>query len=465
MSGYQSLGGLGARESFAARLLRLRVAAGLTQRQLAGEALHPSYVSLLESGRRVPTPAAVDALAARLGVTSGELSGEVASGLEAPLALAEAALGLGRAAEAVGLLDPWASAWAVVEATTDPLALRAAAMHATALERVGRTDDAVAVLERLRMLDERAPGRIAAVAVAVSLVRIYRDAGDLDRAIDLGERTVARLGDSASADVLAHAELVSTLSGAYSERGDLLRASSMLSELIGRTAGNREARAKLVWNAAITATERGRSADGLQLAEQASLLLSSAPDVRGRARLQVSLAWVLLAQREPDAEQARTLLREALPLLRQHDSSLSVAGAESELARCELVLGRPDVAARHAQSALRRLTAGQGIERARALAAFGSALLQQGDVEAGALALDESARELEASQASRQAAVVWRQLADARRSVGDHAGALDAADRALDSAGIVREPIRPRPGTATRDRRAHARVVARETTG
>jgi tetratricopeptide (TPR) repeat protein len=407
----------------------------------------------------------VEALAARLGVSAGELTGDVASGLEAPLALAEAALGLGRAAEAVELLEPWASSWDDVDATTDALVLRAAAMHATALERVGRPDDAVAVLERLRLLDERAPGRIDGARVVVALVRIYRDAGDLDRAVDLGERAYARLGDLASADVLAHVELVSTLSGAYSERGDLLRAATMVDDLLTRTSGEREARAKTLWNAAITATERGRTADGLLLAEQASLLLSSVPDLRGRARLQSTLAWVLLAQREPEAERARALLREALPFLRQHDSSLSVAAAETELARCELVLGRPDVAARHARSALRRLTAGQGIERARALAAFGSALLQQGDVEAGTVALDESAGELEAAQASRQAAVVWRQLAEARRIAGDLTAALDAADRALDAAGVVRETVARRAGTVARERGARARVAVQETTG
>jgi transcriptional regulator with XRE-family HTH domain len=462
VSGIQPLDGPGAREPFAARLRRLREAAGLTQRQLAGEALHPSYVSLLEAGRRTPTPAAVAALAARLGVAPAELAGD-ASGLEAPLALAEAALGLGRPAETVELLAPWASAWSDVEAGTDPLVLRAALMQATALERLGRVDEAVAILEPLRLLDERAPGRIDGVAVSVSLVRIYRDAGDLDRAVDLGEKALTRLGAGVSIDVLPHAELVSTLSSAYSERGDLLRSATMLDELLTRTSGEREARAKTLWNAAITATERGRTAEGLQLAEQASLLLSSAPDVRGRARLKVSLAWVLLAQAQPDAERARSLLREALPLLRQHDSSLSVAAAETELTRCELVLGRPDVAARHARSALKRLAPDHRLERARALAALGAALLQQGDTEAGTVALDESAELLVAASASRQAAVVWRQLAEARGAAGDLAGALDSAQRALDAAGIVREPVTPDPATTQRGPRARATVTARAT--
>jgi len=459
-----------AHEPFGERLRRLRHGAGLTQRQLAGDDLHPSYVSLLEAGRRTPTADALAVLAARLGVSTRDLNGDGAPGLEAPLALAEAALGLGRPAEAVELLDPFAAAWSsgtlvADPLVADPLVVRAAFDHATALERVGRPDDAVRVLETLRALDERAPGRVDAARVAVSLVRVYRDGGDLDLAIDLGERALARLGPVTSPSVVAHVELVSTLAGAYSERGDLLRSASILDDLIARTDGDPEAQAKACWNAAITATERGRAADGLLLADRATALLSTAPDPRGQARLRITLAWVLLAQSPPDATRARAVLREALPLLRQYDSGLSVASAEAELARCELVLGRPDVARRHAASALRRLAPEHRIERARSLAVLGSALLAAGDREAGTMALDESAQSLEGAQAPRQAAVVWRSLADAHRAAGDLARAFDAAQRALDAAGVVTEPVTPRAGSAARPRPRGARVSASGTNG
>lgn len=54
------------RPEFAQRLRRLRAAKGLTQRQLAGTELSVSYVSLLEAGRRTPTPETVQVLAASL---------------------------------------------------------------------------------------------------------------------------------------------------------------------------------------------------------------------------------------------------------------------------------------------------------------------------------------------------------------------------------------------------------------
>ncbi len=64
------------------------------------------------------------------------------------------------------------------------------------------------------------------------------------------------------------------------------------------------------------------------------------------------------------------MLRTALPRLRQYGGALTVARAETELARCELLLTRPEVARRHARSALTRLGDASRIERARALAAL-----------------------------------------------------------------------------------------------
>src|SRR3712207_4340478 len=51
------------------RVRELRLAAGLSQTALAGDAFSPSYISLIEAGRRVPTDAALEVLASRLETT------------------------------------------------------------------------------------------------------------------------------------------------------------------------------------------------------------------------------------------------------------------------------------------------------------------------------------------------------------------------------------------------------------
>jgi tetratricopeptide (TPR) repeat protein len=357
--------------------------------------------------------------------------------------LAEAALGLGRAPEAVELLEPYAARYTRERCTHDPLTFRAAHAYATALERCTRIDDAAAVLEVLRESADASPATQPWLPVTTALIRCYRDAGDVSRALEIGEDAIQRCRGLLSVRVDAHAALVSTVAGTYSERGDLLRAQMLLDDLLDQVGGGEspEAEAFACWNAAINAVERGRPKEGLRLAAQAATLLEAGGDVRAKVRLQLSRAWVHLAQDPPEATEARTLLREALPHLRQYAGGTDIASADTELARCELILGRPEVARRHAQAALKRLSPENRIERARALTALGSALVALGEHAAGVHSLDEAAQALEAAEAPRTAAAVWRQLSTVFRALGDPARALDAADRALDGVGLPYEPV------------------------
>jgi transcriptional regulator with XRE-family HTH domain len=427
-------------EGFGRRLRRLREQAGLSQVALAGEALHPSYVSQLESGRRAPTDAVVAVLATRLHVPVDDLLGDSPdddTDLAGAVALAEAALGLGRPDEARALLEPEAERITPAAVAGAVLVHRLAAAYATSLERLGRLDDAIRLLELMRDAAELR-GSAPTTELLVALMRCSRDAGDLARAIDVGESARARLNGRPSADLAVHAELVSTLAGVYSERGDVVRAAVLLEELMHHTdrEGTLEQQASAYWNAAITAVERGRADEGLLLCDQAALLVQLTADLRSQARLAVTQAWVLLAQSPPRAHEARELLRAALPRLRQHDSGLSVASAETELARSELMLGRPEVAARVARSSLRRLSPDHRVERARAVAVLGEALQATGDLEAGLVALDESAVLLAEAGAGRESAAAWRHLSDVHLASGDTLRALTAAQHALDCLGV-----------------------------
>ncbi len=430
--------------AFGSRLRRLRLAAGLSQADLAGGQVSASYVSLLESGRRTPTPPVLAHLASRLGVAPDELD-DASTGLTSTLVLAESATGLGRPADAVALLGPLADRFVPERLGADPLLFRAGQAYAVALERSGRLDDATAVLERLCAAVELAPGRLPLLPVVIALTRCYCDAGDVARAVDVGERALERLGGYRLGDVEGYAALISTLAGAYHERGDLLRAAQLLDELVRRAdvEGTAADRAAAYWNAALLAVDRGRAGEGLRLVEQATALLSDAADQRWRARIQVTRSWVLLAQDPPAAAEAREVLRRALPAIRQHVGEATVASAETNLARCELLLGRPEVARRHARSALRMLEPESRLERARALAALGAASVALGEAAAGVESLEAAADQLAGAEAPRQAAAVWRMLGEVYRGLGDPVRALDAADRALDAAGLQREPLGP----------------------
>ena len=61
------------------RLRQLRVAAGLTQTDLAGDRFSKEYISQIERGKTRPTQETVDWLALRLGVDSGYLANGVSA--------------------------------------------------------------------------------------------------------------------------------------------------------------------------------------------------------------------------------------------------------------------------------------------------------------------------------------------------------------------------------------------------
>src|SRR5579862_2801007 len=61
------------------RLRQLRVSAGLTQTELAGERFSKEYISQIERGKTRPTPETVDWLALRLGVDATFLASGVST--------------------------------------------------------------------------------------------------------------------------------------------------------------------------------------------------------------------------------------------------------------------------------------------------------------------------------------------------------------------------------------------------
>src|SRR4051794_41918693 len=67
------------------RLRQLRVAAGLTQTELAGDRFSKEYVSQIERGKTRPTPETIEWLAARLGGDPGFLSNGVSGDERAPV--------------------------------------------------------------------------------------------------------------------------------------------------------------------------------------------------------------------------------------------------------------------------------------------------------------------------------------------------------------------------------------------
>jgi len=428
---------LSAQPALGQRLRQERVRRRLSQTALSGDGISASYVSLLESGLREPTRDVVHKLAHRLHVDPALLlhgDERLRSQARMDVAFAKFCLEQGDAGQAEQVLRTLLSSGG--PGLDRERLFDARLVLAQAHERLGHLDAAVRSLEDLRLEAQQAPDALPWLPTVMALCRCYRDAGDLGRAVDVAEQAVDLCDRLGLRGLDGHPQLVATMAAAYFDRGDLLRAGSILDELLEATLGaDRPARAAANWNAAVVAAEAGRHGEAARLAERAAALLAEGCDERAIARCKITRAWILLADEPPRPEPARALLRSALPTVRQHDSAGTVASAEVELARCELLLGRPEQAQELASRALARLGGEQPLEIARARAVLGEAGLATGDPSARSN-LDAAAALLVDVGAGRQAAAIWRRIADARGRAGDAAAALEAYRRALDLVGV-----------------------------
>src|SRR5215216_8038280 len=140
------------------RLRQLRVAAGLTQGELAGERFSKEYVSQIERGKTRPTSETIGWLAERLGVDATFLANGVSTDergrVEGTLARAEALIESDRCAEALTEYDALRTA---VRATGSPeLEFRALVGEARARTADGQVRESIALLERAREISEGA---------------------------------------------------------------------------------------------------------------------------------------------------------------------------------------------------------------------------------------------------------------------------------------------------------------------
>lgn len=436
-------GTLGSGDGLAHRLRQRRLSLGLSQSELAGADLSASYVSLLEAGKRTPTPEVLVALADRLQSTVGYLLEGIDPNerekARLTLEYAELAIRNGEAADALSELT---SVMSENVGLDSELRWRARRLRARALEVVGRLEDALTELERLR-LEASSTGRYTdELQLAVDLVRCYQEVGDVNLAIDIGRSTAERLSALNLVGSDEHARLVSALIGAYYERGDNTRAAMLAKQAIEQieASGSNQARAAIYWNASLTTEATGDVAGALVLAERAVALLSELDETRSLGRLRTAFGWLLLRLSPPDLERAFQELRIARQALLDTGSKVDLAYCATEMARCELMSGHSEEALAHTSAARDYLGDSPRVESAHARLVEGRALLALGRTD-DALTSYRVASELLATLGiPRQGAQAWRELGDAYEELGLLAEAAACYRQALTNLGVRPEP-------------------------
>lgn len=422
----------------AERLRAERARAGLSQTALAGDDLSPSYISLIESGRRVPTDAALAVLAERLRTTPDYLKfGDRAPSEERArleIGFARLALTNGEAQQAKDrLLALDLSSISPRYHAEMKLAL------ARAHEMLGELDASVAILEPL--LDESlANGRsLEAAKIATDLVASYHEAGDLARSIELGERVLRDVEDLGIAGTDEHLRLASTILWSYYERGDLLFATHRASELIhlADDKGTSRGRGGIYWNASLVAEGRGDLSEARRLAERALAYLSEGAASRDVPRIRLHYAWLLLRSEPPEPAPALEQLDRAQRDLELIGSEIELARVDFEAGRALLLMGDVVLAEDRARTGLARLEDSEApLDVCNGRLLLGDILAARGHVAAARDCYRWAADMWGMLSAGREAAKVWRSFGDRMLANGDADGAAKAYEAALREAGI-----------------------------
>ncbi len=337
------------------RVRALRVAAGLTQVELAGGSFSKEYISQIERGKTRPTESTIALLAERLGVDAGFLTSGVSTEertkVETLVARAEA---LSEAHSYSEALDAFREARPALEGTWAPtLELRTLSGEAWALQQSGEINPALALLRQARELAEspqfsdvdRADVlfrigvcryKLSSVGTAVSL---------FDEALALAERSGLPC-DLLRADILGWRSRCHRLQRDYvAAHEDVERALELAQDL-----GDRRAIANTYFQASLIAQRQGHWVQSRGYAQRAKNLYQELNDERNVGRLLLALGGLTLLL--GDEDQAVEHLKASFSRALESDSPPDAAQALQGLARVHLNRGEYDQADELARKAL-----------------------------------------------------------------------------------------------------------------
>ncbi|WP_329424748.1 helix-turn-helix domain-containing protein [Streptosporangium sp. NBC_01495] len=421
------------------RIKTVRRQRGLSQAQLAHPELSDSYVSLIESGKRTPTPAVLELLAEKLDCSLTYLingvTAEQMQEIELALSYAQMALNNGEVVEA-------RTRYAELLADSGLAGLPQMRQDveyglALATEACGDLDQAIVLLNGLRENDEAVTGPERHVAVAVALSRCYREKGDLARAMQVPEQILTGPVRPAWTDGLMR--LGGQLLAAYIDRGDLLRARQFAGELIAAAEllASPQALTLAHWEAAIAAVEAGYADEAVTHVERALAIQSEYGDPRRLARLRSDYAQVLLIVRPMEAKTWRdVLLKAERELAESAASSIDKMRCAMNLVRVELLLAQPERAEEHMRFVCDLLDGMPKVLQAEARLLHGETLAALGMQADASRELLAGAECLGQAPETRFTAHAWLTAARVLERIDEPDRSVDAYKRAMACVGL-----------------------------
>ena len=425
------------------RLRQLRVAAGLTQTDLAGERFSKEYVSQIERGKTRPTRETIEWLAAKLGVDPSFLekgvSADERSRVEAMLARAEALTNAHQYNEALEELE---SSHAAVLATGAPeLEYRALSAGAWARMERGEVREALKQLERCRVIAEE-PGF-----------------SDVDRATVLFRMGVCRYHLSSIASAVALFSEALTLAEASQLPCDLLRSEILgwrsrcsrrqrdleaaredveLALELAKALDDHRTMANVYFQASLVAERMGHWVLARSYAERAKAYYEQLNDERNVGRLLNNLGGLNFQLGKP--EKAVEDLKGAYRVLLDKGSEAEAANVVSSLAHVHLMTGQVETAEEEARHALDLLEGREDflLDIAPTQLVLGRALMEQGRLDEANEMLHTAESSAEQLESISHRAAAWMAQGDLAGRRGDDTTAARLYRKAAEALQDVR---------------------------
>ncbi len=324
------------------RLRRIRLAQGLTQRELAAPRYNHSYISSIESGRRRPSREVLEHFAGKLGVevewlTLGRLT-DLVSRLEQRLMQARIDLSSGHNDEADG---------AFMAVLRDAKRYRLRRLEARAeegiglgLERRGKPEESLAHYQRAEEILKTEPAT-ARVSAIDGKARCFQTLGDLRHVVFLLESLLQQIDLEGLRDPEALAQVHAGLVCAYVEAGLYAKAAASATELetLEPRLSDPARIASMHMNVARLYLLQGHP-------ERAQRSLARAGDAYRQLDFKTETGYAHLASgcvlsREGAFAEARKELQRALLIFEETADEKDLTRTINELARVERLDGRP----------------------------------------------------------------------------------------------------------------------------
>lgn len=407
------------------RIRRARQAAGLTQRELAGDRYTPAYISALETGSAKPSMAALHYVAERLSVDVRSLvgtDGGLARRAEADLHLA--AGDYTKAADAYQALLETS-----IPPRERPLILLGLAETMCRLDR-GREALALAseAQDRLRALNRPVEAALAGYWLAAAQFQVDNSAES--KALLVQILSEIRAGLRVSSDFLMR--VLVALAMNESADGEHERALTYLEEARGLESDMDDLRrARYLYNLAVEYQETGDAEAALRAGAQSEILFAAAESDREIAALENLTALIHVDM--GNAERAGSALAKARELAgaMPGDERFAASMADTQ-ARIYLAQGRSADAETSARTAI-ELAERAGVQRTVVAAQLTLAQALQHQ--------DRGGEALASLRAAAEAARKRGGKAILRRALGAYAKALTAIGRHEEAAEIYQEAL------------------------